>query len=33
MAVIFCFNTASEDKETKLLDEKDIIISNGPCER
>ena len=24
MAVIFCFNTSSEDKETKLLDEKDI---------
>ena len=24
MAVIFCFNTGSEDKETKLLDEKDI---------
>ena len=25
MAEIFCFNTSSEDKETKLLDEKDII--------
>ena len=24
MAEIFCFNTGSEDKETKLLDEKDI---------
>ena len=22
--VIFCFNTGSEEKETKLLDEKDI---------
>ena len=24
MAVIFCFDTNSEDKETRLLDEKDI---------
>ena len=24
MAAIFCFNTGKEDKETKLLDEKDI---------
>ena len=24
MAVIFCFDTSSEDKETRLLDEKDI---------
>ena len=24
MAVIFCFSTDSEDKETKLLDEKDM---------
>ena len=24
MAVIFCFDTSSEDKETRILDEKDI---------
>ena len=24
MAVIFCFDSSSEDKETRLLDEKDI---------